>query len=45
MWAMARGFRDLADLLKNAGERGAKVSPRMILVSEPIPYLEVINLA
>ncbi len=43
MWAMARGFRDLADLLKNAGERGAKVSPRIILVSEPIPYLEVIQ--
>jgi len=43
MWAMARGFRDLADLLKRAGERGANVSPRMTLVSEPIPYLEVIQ--
>ena len=43
MWAMARGFRDLADLLKSAGERGANVSPRMTLVSEPTPYLEVIQ--
>jgi hypothetical protein len=43
MWAMARGFQDLADLLKSAGERGLNVSPRMTLVSEPTPYLGVIQ--
>lgn len=34
MWALVRGFVDLADLLKSAGEQGGNVTPRMTQISE-----------